>query len=201
MPTIVIVFHRLYDPLFSFQCPGCSTFVERTNVSNLSVECSICTTRTGRTYEFCWQCLKPWKGPRPRADQCDNEGCSKDLQLLKNCEMITLKSVKNIRVPSIRACPTCGTLIEHNTEKCKNIKCYHCGREFCFSCLKITSECLKTSKHFSECSDGVAPKQTSIPSNTIQISVKHISNLNEYAIMIMNLSLYNCNNKYVSLPT
>ncbi|KAK9951822.1 hypothetical protein ABG768_017697 [Culter alburnus] len=148
-------------------CPSCGMFVEREDVSNLSVECSICTTRTGRTYEFCWQCLKQWKGSRPRADQCDNEGCTKDLKLLKNCEMITLTSVKNIRVPSIRACPTCGTLIEHTTENCKNIECYNCGVEFCFSCLKITTECLKTSTHFSECSDGVAPRQTSIPWNTI----------------------------------
>lgn len=144
-------------------CPGCDTFIERTQMNNLSVQCTFCTARTRKTYEFCWQCLKQWKGRRPRSDRCDNEGCTNaDLDLLKNCKLIKLKSVQDIECPSIRACPNCGELIEHSTEKCKYIVC-KCDKEFCFLCL--TPECLKIRQHFKMCSAGVAPRQTSIPSN------------------------------------
>ncbi|CAB1421413.1 unnamed protein product [Pleuronectes platessa] len=67
------------------------------------------------------------------------------------------------KCPSIRACPTCGQRVEHDRTGCKNIICPRCQVEFCFVCLKLTSECLKTSSYFKPCKDGVAPRQTSIP--------------------------------------
>ncbi|XP_073724378.1 potential E3 ubiquitin-protein ligase ariadne-2-like [Misgurnus anguillicaudatus] len=146
------------------ECPGCHIFVERIDTSNLCVECALCSATQGRVYEFCWQCDREWKGTRPRADRCDNLGCvSRDLELLRYCKRITLSSVQNIKCPSMRACPTCGTLIEHNTENCKMILCFQCNIEFCFLCLKPSEECLQTSTHFVKCSDGVAPRQTTIP--------------------------------------
>uniref|UniRef100_A0A8C2JHL2 RING-type domain-containing protein n=1 Tax=Cyprinus carpio TaxID=7962 RepID=A0A8C2JHL2_CYPCA len=147
-------------------CPGCGTFIERSDESNLCVECSVCTAKTGRIFEFCWKCERVWKGPRPRADQCGNVGCrSADQELLSDCPMITLSSVvykgTNVRVqcPAIRACPFCGVLIEHNTG-CKIMSCRECKKQFCFACLKSARECLQTSTHFISCSAGVAQRQT-----------------------------------------
>ncbi|XP_070849580.1 probable E3 ubiquitin-protein ligase RNF144A-A [Chaetodon trifascialis] len=146
-------------------CPGCKTYVEREDLTNLNVHCTICEADKKKAYEFCWQCLKPWKGKAPRSDRCDNDGCvNRDLELLKNCKMTDLPQVQGVPAcPSIRACPTCGNKVEHDKTGCKNIICPRCQIEFCFVCLKLTPECLETSSYFIPCSDGVAPRQTSIP--------------------------------------
>ncbi|KAL3046313.1 hypothetical protein OYC64_004344 [Pagothenia borchgrevinki] len=146
-------------------CPGCQTYVERKNLTNLSVICTVCTKDKKKVYEFCWQCLKQWKGKRPRSDRCDNDGCiNHDLELLKTCKTTTLPKAKEVDpFPSIRVCPTCGQRAEHDTTGCKNIICPRCQVEFCFVCLKLKTECLKTSSYFIPCSAGVAPRQTSIP--------------------------------------
>lgn len=146
-------------------CPGCKTYVEREDLTNLSVQCTVCTADKKVVYQFCWQCMKPWKGKAPSADNCANDGCTNhDLKLLKECRLTALPEVLGITdCPSIRACPTCGHRVEHDRSGCKNIICPRCQFEFCFVCLKLTPECLKTSTHFQACSDGVAPRQTSIP--------------------------------------
>ncbi|XP_057185310.1 uncharacterized protein LOC130551597 [Triplophysa rosa] len=145
-------------------CPGCNWFIERTDSANICVECTVCSARNGKTFEFCWQCEREWKGHRPRSDRCDNEACSnRDLDLLRDCGTITLTDASNIICPAVRACPTCGLLISHSTEHCKNIVCTRCNKEFCFVCLKLTPDCVSTSDYFILCSDGVAPRQTSIP--------------------------------------
>uniref|UniRef100_A0A3Q2PVB6 E3 ubiquitin-protein ligase ARIH2 n=1 Tax=Fundulus heteroclitus TaxID=8078 RepID=A0A3Q2PVB6_FUNHE len=148
-------------------CPGCKYSVTRKVESNLSVRCQMCTAAKGRTYEFCWQCLREWKGPQPRMDRCDNDGCCNDaLKTLSNCPYANFENVKNVtQCPSIRACPTCGLLVEHTGKQCKNITCRQCKVEFCFVCLKITTECKKAPKYdyFGLCSSGIAARQTSIP--------------------------------------
>ncbi|XP_035285176.1 uncharacterized protein LOC118233487 [Anguilla anguilla] len=147
-------------------CPGCKMFLEREDTRSLSVQCRICTSRMGRTYEFCWQCLKEWKGKRPRADRCDNDGCiDKRLDLIRTCKYISFESIKEVKdCPSVRACPTCGELLEHNGKKCKNIICNGCHVEFCFVCLRLTADCAKKdSSYYGRCSVGTAPRQTSIP--------------------------------------
>lgn len=50
------------------QCPGCKSRALRRDRHNLNVECSVCTVSRGRTYRFCCQCLREWKGPAPRSD-------------------------------------------------------------------------------------------------------------------------------------
>ncbi|XP_037832384.1 probable E3 ubiquitin-protein ligase ARI5 [Kryptolebias marmoratus] len=147
------------------QCPGCNTYVERKELTNLSVQCSTCKADKKEVYEFCWQCLKPWKGPAPRSDRCDNDGCiNHDLELLRICKTTTFSEVEGVDdCPSIRACPTCGQRVEHDKTGCKNIICPRCQVEFCFVCLKLTPECLETSSYYMPCKDGVAPRQTSIP--------------------------------------
>lgn len=150
--------------LLLLKCPGCKSYVERQDLTNLCVHCIICTADTGKRYEFCWQCLKTWKGPAPRSDKCDNNGCvNHRIEKLLQCEDTVLPEVEYLICPSLRACPTCGNLVEHDTTGCKNIICNRCNVEFCFSCLKRTVDCLKTSSYFIACSDGVAPRQTSIP--------------------------------------
>ncbi|CAL8241629.1 unnamed protein product [Merluccius merluccius] len=146
-------------------CPGCRTNVERANENNLCFNCTICQASGKPTRQFCWQCLKPWKGRAPRTDRCDNDGCvNHDLVLLKNCGTILLSQVQGVGpCPSIRACPTCGMKVEHDKTGCKNLLCPRCQVEFCFVCLKLTEQCMKTSSYFIPCSSGIAPKQTAIP--------------------------------------
>ncbi|KAG9344018.1 hypothetical protein JZ751_012494 [Albula glossodonta] len=67
-------------------CPGCHTCVEREDLDNLNVHCTVCSAVRGRAFQVCWQCLRVWKGPCPRSDRCGNDGCTnKDLKLLKRC--------------------------------------------------------------------------------------------------------------------
>uniref|UniRef100_A0A669BUZ2 Probable E3 ubiquitin-protein ligase ARI5 n=1 Tax=Oreochromis niloticus TaxID=8128 RepID=A0A669BUZ2_ORENI len=151
-------------------CPGCRSTVTRENGSDLNVLCKVCTAVKGRPFEFCWQCLREWKGARPRKDRCGNRGCcNPSLETLKKCPDITLcqyvyddeyeseyEDEYGIRVcPSVRACPTCGLLLEHSTEACPSVDCPRCNVTFCFVCLKHSGECLTS------CIP--APRQTSIP--------------------------------------
>uniref|UniRef100_A0AAQ6AHV1 RBR-type E3 ubiquitin transferase n=1 Tax=Amphiprion ocellaris TaxID=80972 RepID=A0AAQ6AHV1_AMPOC len=115
--------------------------MERKDLSNLCVICIICTADQGGTYQFCWQCQKPWKGSAPRSDRCGNDDCiNRDLQLLQTCKSIDLPEVAGVTsCPSIRLCPTCGMKIEHSRQNCKNVICRRCHKEFCFVCLKLTA--------------------------------------------------------------
>lgn len=150
---------------FPYQCPKCKTMVERKDLSNLCVQCVVCTADQKKSYQFCWQCQRDWKGPGPRSDRCDNHGCiNRDLQLLRTCKYISLPDVKGvISCPSVRACPVCGIKVEHNRMHCKNVRCPRCHMTFCFVCLKPKSLCIKTSSPYDICPSGVAPRQTCIP--------------------------------------
>ncbi|XP_055014903.1 E3 ubiquitin-protein ligase RNF19A-like [Boleophthalmus pectinirostris] len=154
----------LHDLKVKF-CPGCKSCVSRQDPEKLCVRCPQCTKRQKAVHEFCWQCLKKWKGPYNHSDHCGNEGCENPaLVTLLNCKEIEFTDVKGVKgCPLFRACPNCGSLIEHKSSKCKNVTCAECKLEFCFVCLKKTTECLKTSRYYIPCSSGVAPRQTSIP--------------------------------------
>lgn len=146
-------------------CPGCQCRVVRADPNNLCVKCPKCSADKKRSYNFCWQCLREWRGPVPALDRCDNKNCcNEQLQTLKNCPDIEfhdegLKGVKGC--PSIRACPKCGNLLEHSRHKCKFINCKRCNMKFCFICLKSYLEC--QNNYFGLCISGVAPRQTTIP--------------------------------------
>lgn len=146
-------------------CPKCKTIVERKDLSNLCVQCVVCTADQKKSYQFCWQCQRDWKGPGPRSDRCDNHGCiNSDLQLLQTCKYISLPDVEGVTsCPSVRACPVCGMKVEHNRMHCKNVRCPRCNMTFCFVCLKPKSLCIKTSSPYKICPSGVAPRQTCIP--------------------------------------
>ncbi|KAF3697858.1 hypothetical protein EXN66_Car013539 [Channa argus] len=150
---------------FTKSCPGCKSSVVRLNESDLNVCCTVCTANRGRVYEFCWQCLREWKGPAPRSDHCGNFGCcNESLKTLKTCPDAIFGSVEWVTgCPSIRACPTCGILLNHDNTECKHVVCPRCKMEFCFVCLKLSENCLKTSDEYIRCFGGVAPRQTSLP--------------------------------------
>ncbi|KAL4006873.1 estrogen-related receptor gamma [Sarotherodon galilaeus] len=148
-------------------CPECRSTVTRENESDLNVLCKVCTAVKGRLFEFCWQCLREWKGPRPQKDRCDNDDCcNESLETLKKCPDITFHGYEceygfeyeyGVRVcPSVRACPTCGFLLQHSKKGCPSVVCSRCNGRFCFVCLKHSST------HYSiRCTP--APRQTSIP--------------------------------------
>uniref|UniRef100_A0A3B4B3N4 RING-type domain-containing protein n=1 Tax=Periophthalmus magnuspinnatus TaxID=409849 RepID=A0A3B4B3N4_9GOBI len=56
------------------RCPKCKTNIERKDMANLCVQCSVCSAERREPYLLCWQCLKPWKGNAPRSDHCENSG-------------------------------------------------------------------------------------------------------------------------------
>ncbi|XP_038672778.1 probable E3 ubiquitin-protein ligase ARI5 isoform X1 [Scyliorhinus canicula] len=146
-------------------CPGCESCVERKDLTSLHVRCTICKAEKGKNYEFCWQCMKQWKGKARRSDRCDNEGCTNiQLETLRNCvtKVIMYGNCGIQDCPKIRACPTCGMLIEHK-DMCKYVICTRCHVEFCFACLETKKNCSKSSGSFAACTKPVAPKQTDIP--------------------------------------
>lgn len=123
---------------------------------SLRAEMSFGYTAIPQSLSKLFKGLKQLKGPGPHSDQ--------RLHLLQNCPTVTLPQVHGVTAcPSMRACPTCGTLLEHDKTACKNLFCPRCKKEFCFVCLKLKSECMKTSSPYKACSAGVAPRQTSIP--------------------------------------
>ena len=145
------------------ECPGCRSFVERQDVTNLRVICSICSYQKASLFEFCWNCAEKWTGPVSSAIKCGNPDCENPaLPSVRDADTI---KINNIDVPCRRACPTCGFVLEHTGTGCKYIICKRCQIEFCFICLLSKTACSKEapSSWFSGCSKDVAPKQTTIP--------------------------------------
>ena len=146
------------------ECPGCKSFIERGDLTNLRVTCSICTKKNGgkNTY-FCWQCLKEWTGPVTSSVQCGRDDCMHpDIPSIRDASPMELCGIE---VPNRRACPTCGKVVEHDGGGCKNIICPRCKIEFCFLCLERTSICqkLSPSSWYRGCKNGVAQRQSTIP--------------------------------------
>ena len=145
------------------ECPGCRSFTERIDLNNLRVHCPICTKKKGRSYDFCWQCLKEWTGPTKSSVKCGNESCiHPDIPSIRDAPYIQLYGKT---VPNHRACPTCGKVVEHTTEACKNVICPRCKKQFCFLCLELTVDCQRSApgSWYKACAKPVAPKQTVIP--------------------------------------
>ena len=150
------------------ECPGCQSFTERRDLINLRVQCPFCTKKKGRSYDFCWQCSREWTGPTKSSVKCGNVSCiHPDLPSIRDAPYIELKELVglNLFVPNRRACPTCGKVVEHDTEACKNVICPRCKKEFCFLCLELTIDCQKSApgSWYKACAKPVAPKQTVIP--------------------------------------
>lgn len=149
------------------QCPNCNSFVERDKTESLRIKCTLCKRFFGKEFEFCWQCDSKWGPLSVESDMtCGKPNCkNKYIQILAQCKYIKLSSCPNLPpIPSIRACPTCGKLIEHSGLACKNILCPQCQVSFCFACLETTPVCQQARNgHNNSCMKPVAPIQTSIP--------------------------------------
>ncbi|KAK2906484.1 hypothetical protein Q8A67_005469 [Cirrhinus molitorella] len=105
-------------------CPSCGSYVEREDLTNLCVKCTICTSVKKKTYQFCWQCMREWEGAAANFLRCGYEDCvNPDVDKLTKCTDTRLSYVNNVECPAIRACPTCGLLLEHNGFACKNLMC------------------------------------------------------------------------------
>ncbi|XP_078522318.1 uncharacterized protein LOC144791495 isoform X2 [Lissotriton helveticus] len=139
------------------ECPGCRSLVERGDQSSMRVFCTTCKDKKGSNYEFCWQCLRPWKGDSKYSVGCGNKGCKDpNLVILQKCNAIDQPHSGIIGCPCIRACPTCGLLIEYK-DGCKYITCCRCHVNFCFACLNTAQTCQRM-----KCMTS-APRQTTIP--------------------------------------
>jgi len=135
---------------------------ERKDATNNCVQCLICTRKQKKAYHFCWQCLRPWKSVLS-AKQCGNTSCNSEVfdKLLAAPETVVI----GVKVPSIRACPNCSSLIEHK-EGCKQMCCGKCNTDSVSSAcgprplkeagpvVHITTKCK------------VAPRQTRLPCQT-----------------------------------
>eukprot|EP00058_Branchiostoma_floridae_P027085 XP_002612576.1 hypothetical protein BRAFLDRAFT_219613 [Branchiostoma floridae] len=141
------------------ECPKCHSMCERVDKKDKRVVCPLCSASDGVEFHFCWYCLHEWVGRR--VDKCNNADCNgedKRLKILRECKKKSIVGVSNC--PAIRACLTCGMLIEHD-RACKHMACI-CGQKFCFICLKpAVSGSYQCGTYNSPCV--VAPVQTTIP--------------------------------------
>jgi len=114
------------------ECPSCSVFCMRKNTKDKRVICLSCSKGTSM-YEFCWYCLGKWQ--TSGITNCGNSSCSGEDPRFKILKEAPLKVIVGLKdCPSIRACPNCGILIQHE-KACKHMVCI-CGQKFCFICLK-----------------------------------------------------------------
>ena len=152
------------DPTIS-ECPGCRNYCVRKDESTNRVYCRICC-KLGKTHTYCWQCLKPWNNSDSKI-QCGNGGCNTAslLHILRDAPLKHLCFLpRNMKVPSIRACPECGSFIEHK-RGCKHMTCKDCKTKFCFVCLRKKED--DSGWHCSNTSVcPVAPVQEKLPRNS-----------------------------------
>ncbi|KAJ7387345.1 hypothetical protein OS493_004336 [Desmophyllum pertusum] len=116
------------------ECPECKSLMVRPNKTTVQVVCLLCSKNKNTTYHLCWHCLHKWVNSGSRT-QCGNVDCSGEdrrLKVLRSCDKKTIGGV--VECPTIRACVSCGLLIEHE-KACKHMHC-RCGKDFCFICLK-----------------------------------------------------------------
>ena len=143
------------------QCPRCRSYCTRDDSSISSVKCIVCTRKSRSDFIFCWHCLKEWKRRLP-SSTCGNDGCddSEKLAQLRDCGK-TKVAYTNLEISKLRACPTCGTIIEL-AKGCKHMTCKMCKVEFCFICLRMKSNgSWQCGEYNTKCDP--APLQTVIP--------------------------------------
>lgn len=141
------------------ECPGCHSLCERKSKKDKRLICPICTKKSDRRFDFCWNCLHEWKGSG--TDKCGNDECSNEDPRMKILRDAPIKQVVGVKTPSRRACPTCGMLIEH-MRACKHMVC-PCGTQFCFICLKTRDPASGWTCGIYNAKCEPAAKQTSIP--------------------------------------
>ncbi|KAI6661915.1 E3 ubiquitin-protein ligase RNF19A-like [Oopsacas minuta] len=123
------------------QCIRCKSYCQRKNEDSPQVNCLVCTKNMSKPYLFCWYCLGEWKSSPTEGKNCGNSNCKKEKIIqLKSAPMINFKDKKGktAKVPRIRACPDCTTILEHNGG-CNEMTCDYCKSKFSFICLTPTT--------------------------------------------------------------
>ena len=121
------------------QCQTCKSYCERQRTDNPQVTCLVCSKNTGKNHLFCWYCLRSWKSAPTNTQHCGNDGCNTDK--VKQLQAAPLMEFKDrtgakVNVPSIRACPNCKSLLQHDSG-CNSMTCEKCRCVFCFICLRL----------------------------------------------------------------
>ena len=142
------------------QCPKCQSYFTRVNPSVNSVKCIVCSKSSQSDFYFCWHCLGEWKSSLS-SKVCGNDCMDSDkLAQLSTCDQVGFSHF-NIKIPSLRACPSCGSLIELVGDL-KYVNCKKCKTDFCFICLRIkTNGMWLCGDYETQCE--CAPRQTKIP--------------------------------------
>ena len=64
-----ITTNHLFKNIGIRQCPKCKSMVERNDKKDVKLCCTVCSKKDGKTYKFCWHCLKEWYNQNSRT-QC-----------------------------------------------------------------------------------------------------------------------------------
>jgi len=64
-----IATNHLFKAMGIQECPKCKSMVERNDKKDMQLRCTVCSKKDGKTYEFCWHCLKEWYN-RDSRTQC-----------------------------------------------------------------------------------------------------------------------------------
>jgi len=126
-------------------CPKCKAFLQRGDTTSAWVRHEKCNGGNGH-YDFCWWCLKDWKGSGNNLF-CGNSECTQRdprLDILSKAKKINIRvertngTDKTANVTSMRACPSCFTLQERDNDGCRYTYC-PCTKVFCFVCLCVAN--------------------------------------------------------------
>ncbi|XP_062580726.1 E3 ubiquitin-protein ligase RNF217-like [Saccostrea cucullata] len=117
-------------------CPRCDSYCKKMNIFQNHIKCFKCSNEMFYSFKFCWYCSESWTQDHECSSANENEQNIEIVRQLENCSKITLGYSNMENVPSIRLCPNCKTLLQHD-QACKSMICTICKTEFCFACLKI----------------------------------------------------------------
>ena len=174
-------------------CPHCQAYIVRIATKNDTVKCSSCYSLLERTGNYslsetkelqvaydgiykamlCWKCLKICTKSMP----CENCNGVEDprIKYIINGGYISPKYF-NGAVPQVRACPSCGILIQYENG-CAHMTCTKCNHHFCIKCLR----CYSSGSEHHRCK--IAPMQTKddLPNhqeviNDIRVTTKQNAN-------------------------
>lgn len=129
-----------------YQCPGCSKYIESICYRRGFVVCRTCEENYDFDFKFCAFCQRKWMGSDD-SKTCGHVDCKQDLKRLQKVLVsCPTKEIVGIRsCPTVRACPNCNFIVEHEGDNCKHMDCpnKYCRTKFCFVCLQI-----KTDKYY-----------------------------------------------------
>ena len=118
------------------ECPRCCVAIKKTDTGN-KMNCNFCKSK-GYSYTFCWTCKNDWKSTGTSYYVCGNDTCAMNTELQKVLESCETKVIDNIKVPKVRACPSCNKAIEHR-HGCRRMVCPDCKIQFCHICLQTSN--------------------------------------------------------------